>query len=351
MSEFDAARAALKAALAMPAPMLRAMSGGAPVEIAGRTLDPRLQFIAHQAKDGPSMISMSPAEARDASSGGLAMVSGQPEEGVRWEELRCDLSHGVAPARAYRPERQDPDAPLLVYLHMGGGVIGDLETHHAFCTMIASIARCAVLSIDYRLAPEHRFPAGVDDSLQAVRWGRNNAARFGAPAGRVAVAGDSMGGNFAAVICQDLRAAGEPQPDLQVLIYPAVDAKSQTQSMTVFGDAYPLTSAMMDWFMEHYMAEGQSPDDPRLSPIKADDLSGLAPAIVITAGFDPLTDQGEVYAHRLKVAGVPVLHRRYDSLCHGFTAMTGAIPAADTASREIAGLIREAFEGRLAAVA
>jgi acetyl esterase/lipase len=159
-----------------------------------------------------------------------------------------------------------------------------------------------------------------------------------------------MGGNFAAVICQDLKAAGEPQPELQVLIYAAVDARSRTHSMTLHGEAYPLTASMMDWFMAHYMAPGQSVDDPRLSPIKAADLSGLAPALVITAGFDPLSDQGEAYAHRLHEADVPVLHRRYDSLCHGFTAMTGMIPAADTASREIAGLIREAFEGRLAMV-
>ena len=313
-------------------------------------LAPRLPFIAHQAKASAPMTSLPAAEARAASAGVLAMVAGPAEPGVRWEDLTCELPHGAAPARSYRPDRQDPNAPLLVYLHMGGGVIGDLETHHAFCTMIAVTARCPVLSIDYRLAPEHPFPAGLDDSLQAVRWARDHADWFGAPAGRVAVGGDSMGGNFAAVICQDLKRAGEPQPDLQLLVYPAVDAKSETQSMTLLADAYPLTSAMMDWFMSHYMAPGQTADDVRVSPIRADDLSGLAPAIVVTAGFDPLTDQGEAYAHRLKTAGVPVLHRRYDSLCHGFTAMTGLIPAAETASREIAGLIREAFEGRLAAV-
>jgi acetyl esterase/lipase len=312
-------------------------------------LDPRLQFIAHQAKGSPPMTTLAPGEARAASAGGLAMVAGEPEPGVHWEDLTCELAHGAAPARIYRPDRQDPDVPLLVYLHMGGGVIGDLETHHVFCTMIASIARCAVLSIDYRLAPEHRFPAGLEDSLQAVRWARDHADRFGAPVGRVAVAGDSMGGNFAAVICQDLRASGEPQPELQVLIYPAVDADSATQSMTLHAESYPLTTPMMRWFMLHYMAEGQTADDVRVSPIRAANLSGLAPAIVVTAGFDPLSDQGEAYAHRLKEAGVPALHRRYDSLCHGFTAMTGAIPAADTANREIAGLIREAFEGRLTA--
>jgi acetyl esterase/lipase len=264
------------------------------------------------------------------------MVSGQPEEGVRWEELRCDLSHGVAPARAYRPERQDPDAPLLVYLHMGGGVIGDLETHHAFCTMIASIARCAVLSIDYRLAPEHRFPAGVDDSLQAVRWGRNNAARFGAPAGRVAVAGDSMGGNFAAVICQDLQRRGRAPARAAGADLPRRGRQERDAVHDAARESYPLTSAMMDWFMCTTWPRGRRRrrarlPDPRRRPVRAWRPRSWSP---------PASTRCRIRARPTPTgscAGVPALHRRYDSLCHGFTAMTGAIPAADVASREIAG--------------
>ena len=348
--DFNAQRLALKAALALPGPVLGAMSGDEPAEVGGRRIDPRLRFLAHQARGQGKITQLQPAEARAASAGGLAMLAAEPEPGVRWEPMSLPVDHGFVPARLYRPDGQDPAAPLLVYLHMGGGVIGDLETHHAFCTILAATGRGAVLSIDYRLAPEHPFPAGLDDSLATYRWARDNAARFGGPAGRAAIGGDSMGGNFAAVICQDLKRAGEPQPEVQMLIYPATDCASQTQSMTVYADAYPLSRETMDWFIGHYAPAASDLSDPRLSPLKADALSGLAPAIVVTAGFDPLVDQGEAYAHRLQEAGVPVVYRCYDSLCHGFTAMGGMIPAADVACREIAGLLREAYEGRLQAL-
>ncbi|MGH6911230.1 MAG: alpha/beta hydrolase, partial [Phenylobacterium sp.] len=175
----------------------------------------------------------------------------------------------------------------------------------------------------------------------------DNTARFGAPAGRVAIGGDSMGGNFAAVVCQELRRAGEPQPWLQLLIYPCVDVASQTASMSTYADAFPLSRPLMDWFVGHYIGPGDDPADPRLSPINAKDLAGLAPALVVTAGFDPLIDQGLSYARALKAAGVPVVYRCYDALAHGFTAFTGAVPLADVACREVAGLVREGLEGRI----
>jgi acetyl esterase/lipase len=225
-------------------------------------------------------------------------------------------------------------------------VIGDLETCHAFCGILARIARTAVLSVDYRLAPDHRFPAGLDDVLAAFRWGRENAARFGAAPGAAAIGGDSMGGNFSAIVAQEMKRLGEAQPALQLLIYPAVDVASETPSMTTYADAYPLSRSIMDWFMGHYMGPDANPADPRLSPDKTADLSGLAPAVVITAGFDPLVDQGEAYAKRLIAAGVPTTYRCYDSLAHGFTAFTGAVPAADAACREVARLVRAAFDAR-----
>jgi acetyl esterase/lipase len=324
------------------------MSGGGVVYQGGRTLDPRFQFLAAQAKGAPPMTAMTPDEARRASVQGLAPVGGELEPGVSIQSLSIDGPDGPIRARLYRPEVQDPQAPVMVYAHMGGGVIGDLEMPHAFCAMLARVARCPVLSVDYRLAPEHRFPAGLDDVLNAYRWGRDNAADFGAPAGVAAIAGDSMGGGFAAVICQDLRRAGEPQPSLQLLLYPCVDVACESASMTIYADAFPLTRAKMDWFMGHYMGPGDDPADPRLSPLRERDLSGLAPAVVVTAGFDPLIDQGEAYARRLRKAGVPVVYRCYDSLAHGFTAFTGAVPSADVACREIAGLVREGLEGRIA---
>lgn len=340
----DVQKFVLKTILSLPSPILRAMSGGGVVYRGGRTLDPRFQFFAHAAQKMPSMTSLPPDVAREASAKGLAAVSGPPEPGVRTESLSIDGPGGKIPLRAYRPADQDASAPLIVFAHFGGGVIGDLETCHAFCGILAKLARTAVLSVDYRLAPDHRFPAGLDDVLAAYRWGRDNAARFGALPGTAAIGGDSMGGNFAAIVPQEMRRLGEPQPALQLLIYPAVDVASETASMSTYADAYPLSRPIMDWFMGHYMGPDADPADPRLSPNKTEDLTGLAPAVVITAGFDPLVDQGEAYAKRLQAAGVPVTYRCYDSLAHGFTAFTGAVPAADAACREVAGLVRKAFD-------
>lgn len=339
--------AALKGVLSLPRPLLRLIAGGGVVYRGGRTLDPRLQFLAHQARGVPSLASLAPPEARFAAAEMLRTLEGRLEPGVAIENLTIDAEGGALRARAYRPADQDPRAPILVFAHMGGGVIGDLESAHVLCGLLAAIGRCPVLSVSYRLAPENRFPAGLDDMLAAFRWARANAGRLGAPAAAAAIGGDSMGANFAAVICQELRRHGEPQPAFQLLICPAVDVASETQSMTTYADAYPLSRRLMEWFMGHYMGPGDDPADPRLSPIKTEDLSDLAPAVIATAGFDPLLDQGEVYARRLIAAGVPTVYRCYDSLAHGFSAFTGVVPAADVACREIAGLVREVIEGRL----
>ncbi len=351
MPDGSVQRLAARTILSLPSPILRLMSGGSVVYRGGRTLDPRLQFMAAQAARLPSMTTLSPVEARRGAAQAAQLYGGRLEPGVRTEALAIPGAQGTIPARLYRPENQDPAAPVIVFAHFGGGVIGDLDTCEAFCGVLAKVARAPVLSVEYRLAPEHRFPAGLEDVLSAYRYAREQAAAFGAPAGHAAIGGDSMGGNFAAVICQELRRAGEPQPDLQLLIYPCVDVASETASMTTYADAFPLSRALMDWFMGHYMGPGADPADPRLSPIREGALSGLAPAVIVTAGFDPLVDQGEAYAKRLQAAGVPVVYRCYDSLAHGFTAFTGVVPCADVACREIAGLVREGLEGRIARAA
>ena len=156
-----------------------------------------------------------------------------------------------------------------------------------------------------------------------------------------------MGGGFAAIVAQEMKRTGEPQPVLQLMIYPAVDLASETLSMRTYADAYPLSRATMEWFVGHYLGPGSDPSDPRASPSRAKDLKGLAPAIVVTAGFDPRGDPGEDYAKQLRAAGVPVVYRCYDALAHAFTAFTGAVPGADVACREIAGLVREGYEGRI----
>ncbi|MFN9848070.1 MAG: alpha/beta hydrolase [Alphaproteobacteria bacterium] len=332
-----------QALLSLPTPILRAMSGGGVVYVGGRTLDPRLQFLASQGRNAPPISSLSPEEARRGEITGLALVSGALEPGVRVDSLSVPGAAGPVPARLYRPERQDASAPLMVWAHMGGGVIGTLDTSHRFCSMLARITRGPVLSVDYRLAPEHRFPAGLEDVLAAYRWARDQASTYGARG--VAIGGDSMGGSFAAIICQDLKRVGEEQPVLQLMLYPCTDVASETQSMSTYADAFPLNRAMMDWFMGHYLGPDTDPADPRLSPLKAADLSGLAPAVIATAGFDPLIDQGAAYGQKLRDAGIATTWRSYDSLCHGFASFTGAVPAADAACREIAGLVRDHYDG------
>ena len=348
MANLGFQRAIVRTILSLPGPILRMMSGGGAVYKGGRTLDPRLQFLEAGAKRGPAMESLQPLEARAASAAGFAALSAPLDAGVRVRAELIPAADGQIPARAYLPDGQDPDSPLLVFAHMGGGVIGDLDTCETFCGMLAMAIRAPVVSIDYRLAPEHRFPAGLDDVLTAYRWCRDHADHFGAPVGRAAIGGDSMGGHFASIVCQDLKRAREAQPDLQLLIYPCVDVASETPSMTTYADAFPLGRATMAWFMGHYLNPTDDPAQLRLSPGRETDLTGLAPAVIATAGFDPLIDQGEAYARQLKAAGVHVEYRAYDSLCHGFTAFTGAVPPAAEACREIAALARDVLQGKQA---
>jgi acetyl esterase/lipase len=347
MADFALQRAALKGMLSLPRPLLRLVAGGGVVYQGGRTLDPRLQFMAHQARGAPGLETLTPPQARLAVAQMQQTLEGALEPGVALESLTLAAENGRIPARAYRPADQDPKAPMLVFAHMGGGVVGNLDTAHALCGILAAILRCPVLNVGYRLAPEDRFPAGLDDVMAAYRWAVANAVRFGAPAGVAAIGGDEMGANLAAVICQELRRHGEAQPALQLLLYPLTDVASETQSMTTYADAYPLPRATLAWLMGHYMGPGDNPADPRLSPLKAETLAGLAPAVIATAGFDPLVDQGEAYARRLQEAGAPVVYRCYDNLAHGFGAFTGVVPAADVACREVAGLAREVLQGRL----
>ena len=336
-------RLALRALLSAPSAVLRALSGGGVAWLGGRTLDPRVQFMAWHARRAAPIHTLSPADARIAAAAALALTTGDPEPGVGVEVLSVPGAAGPLAARAYRPTGQDPAAALMVFGHFGGGVIGDLDCADAFCRLLAAGAACPVLSIDYRLAPEHRFPAGVDDMLAAYRWGRDNAARFGAPDGRAAIGGESIGGGFAAVVAHDLRRAGEPQPALQLLISPALDMADDSPSMTTYAAAWPLSRATLGWFVDHYVGPDHAPIDPRVSPLREPDLSGLAPAIVVGAGFDPLVDQGEAYARRLIAAGGSATYRCWDSLPHAFTALTGVVPAADRACREIARLARDAL--------
>lgn len=334
----------VRTVLALPERWLIAWSGGAALTIEGRTLDPRVQFLAARAKALPPLSSLPVADARLAAAEGLALLDAPAIPTLEIGNIQIPApGRGAIPARLYRPRLPNRLTPVLVYFHMGGCVIGDLETCHFFCSLLSQRTGSMVVSVDYRLAPEHKFPAALDDALTAYRWVRENARGLGGNPARIGVGGDSAGGMLAAVIAQEMRRAAERAPVIQLLIYPGVDWASETPSMTSYAQSYPLSAEMMLWFKGHYLENPEQALDPRVSPLRAADFKGLPPALIYTAGHDPLVDQGRDYAEALKTAGVPVLYRCFDSLPHGFTAMSGAIPVARRALDDIAQDLRRAF--------
>lgn len=333
-----------KAFSSLPGGWIVKMAGGEPLTIEGRTLEPQLQLVAWNGREAPPMSTL-PAEAvQEGVKAQLALLADPVGEGVSASGMTIPGPDGnEIPARAYRPASQDPRHPLIVYFHMGGGVVGDLDTCHAWCAMLAQGAQAPVLSIDYRLAPQHIYPAGLNDCIAAYKWAVEHADRFGAPKGMAAVGGDSMGGNFSAIISQRMKREGGPVPALQLLIYPAIDISKSYPSKTAFGKTFSLSQDTMDWFMKQYLPEGFDHTDLNVSPGQEADLSGLPPAVVITAGHDPLVDEGDEYAARLKAAGVATVHKRYDSLAHAFTAFTFISPGSRAACKEIAEFVHDQF--------
>jgi acetyl esterase/lipase len=312
--------------------------------VGGRTLEPQLQMIAWNGRAAPPMSSLPAETVQAAVKTQLALLEDVASYGAGAEDLTIPGPDGnTIPARLYRPSAQDPRHPLIVYFHMGGGVIGDLETCNAWCAALALGTQAPVLSVDYRLAPQHKFPAGLNDCIAAYKWALANAETFGAPAGKAAVGGDSMGGNFSAIISQQMKREGGPVPVLQLLIYPAIDISKDYPSRKTFAKTFSLSQDTMDWFMKQYLPEGTDPADLRISPGHSADLSGLPPAVVITAGHDPLSDEGDEYAQRLKAAGVTVVHKRYDQLAHAFTAFTFISPGSKAACQEIAGMVHDIY--------
>ncbi len=235
--------------------------------------------------------------------------------------------------------------PTLVYYHGGGFVIGNLETHDSTCRRLANKSRCQVISIDYRLAPEHPFPAPIDDALAAFRHIRDNAAAFDTIAERIAVGGDSAGGNLSAVVCQQTKKTGEVMPAFQMLIYPATDSVVHAEARRAKGEGYFLTQELIDWFFAQYAPPGTDQRDPRISPLLVDDLSGLPPAYVLTAGYDPLRDEGLAYATQLRLAGVRTVYSEFPGTIHGFFSLTRFLRQGLVANDEAAGVLA-AFFGR-----
>ena len=288
-------------------------SGGAPAS------DEMLQ----QARDGLGMLH---------ASGG-----GEPEEIYAIGDLDAD---GV-PVRVYRPSPDD-GLPVVVYLHGGGWTIGSVDVYDNVCRALANAANAIVVAPEYRLAPEHPFPAPLDDCWNAIQWVAKNAAEFEGDATRLAVAGDSAGGNLAAVCALLARDAGL-QLAFQALIYPVTDCDFTTGSYESNGKGYLLERPQMQWFLDCYCRGGADPTDWRVSPLRCADLAGVAPALVITAEFDPLRDEGEEYAKRLRDAGVPVTMTRYDGMIHAFFALGGIMDDGRAAMKQVGDALRDSF--------
>ena len=253
---------------------------------------------------------------------------------------------GGIPIRVYTPVAPGADRlPGLVYFHGGGFVIGNLDTHEGLCRILANETGCRVVSVDYRLAPEHRFPAALDDAFAATRWIAEHAPELGIDPNCIAVAGDSAGGNLAAAVCQQAKADGGPLLALQVLFCPVLDQPGETESRRLFAEGHLLEKASLEWFYAHYCPAGSDLTDPRLSPLRAGELAGLPPAHIHTAAFDPLRDEGKAYADRLVRAGVKVRYTCHDGMVHHFYCMAGAIPAARAALKEAGAAIKAALDG------
>jgi len=304
-------------------------------------LDPDAETLLAmiRAAGRPPFETLTPDEARRAFAAGRAAVQPEPQE----------VAEGPGPLgeiklRAYRPRGAAADEilPALIYFHGGGWLLGDLDSHDTACRHYANGARCRVISVDYRMAPEHKFPAAVDDSVAATRWIIAQAAALKIDPARVAVGGDSAGGNLAAVLAIMARDGELPPLAYQLLVYPATDMAMVTRSSQT-ATVGILTTPTMKWFIDHYLRGPKDVSDWRASPLRAADLSGVAPALVLTCSYDPLCDEGLAYARRLEREGVRVTHLHYSDQLHGFVGQGKIIRAAGTALDMMAAALKKAL--------
>jgi acetyl esterase len=280
----------------------------------------------------PPTHTLSVADARRVYRDRRSFTQPDPPPVGEVRDLQAEGPQGAIPLRLYKPAGAGAGAlPVLVYFHGGGWVIGDLDTHDVVCRTLCAGSGCAVVAVDYRLGPEHRFPAAVDDAHAAVRWLRAQGAALGLDAARLALGGDSAGGNLAAVTAIAMRQAGEAPARLQLLIYPTTDMRAVAPSHTTNGQGYVLTRDTIAYFRGHYIADAAQWADWRASPLLAEDLSHLPPALVLTAGFDPLRDEGRQYADALSAAGVATQYVCFERQIHGFITMGRVIDEANTA--------------------
>jgi acetyl esterase len=305
-------------------------------------LDPQAEALIARFAGGKTVEQMTVQEMRDASEERARETGGTPQPVEQITDGQLPGPAGPIAIRVYTPRGERP-LPGLVYFHGGGWVRGSLQTADVLCRAVANGAGCVVVSVDYRMAPEHLFPAAIDDSLAATRWAAANAAQLGIDPDRLAVGGDSAGGNIAAVVALMLREEGGPRLIHQLLIYPVTDYNFDTVSYRENAEGYMLSRGAMEFYWRTYLRDESDGADFRASPLRARHFGNLPPATVITAEFDPLRDEGRAYADRLREAGVPVEYREYAGLVHGFASSAGALDRGAAAVEDMAAALRTAF--------
>ncbi len=312
------------------------------------SLDPQIEYVLELVKNAgyPELCDLSPAEARAQFEQTVTALDAEPAEILDSGDQTVDGPRGPIPVRIYRPRASDTALPVLLWLHGGGFVIGGLESYDSICRALATRADCIVVSVDYRLAPEHPFPAAPEDCYAALQWTAARAHEFGGDPARIAVAGDSAGGNLSAVTAIAARDGDGPDLVFQLLVYPCTAPAPDTASHHDFAEGYLLTRRNIEWFYSLYTPNPADRRDPRYAPLLCPDLSGLPPALVIVAGHDPLRDEGIAYAERLQEAGVAVELTNYTGMIHGFYSMAGAVDAGRAAIDQSAKALRAAFAPR-----
>ncbi len=336
-------RAILRRVAALPEPLLRRIAGPRVVSPDGSVLDADTQILLRVSQL---------AGHRESHELGVHGARAEMERSIPIVDFRGVPARvtnrtiagpvGAIPIRVYQPRSQRAPRPVLVYFHGGGFVVGSIASYDGVCRELAREADAIVVSVEYRLAPEHRFPAAVDDGLAATRWVIAQAGSFGGDPRAVAVGGDSAGGNVAAVVAQEMR-GDAIRPVFQLLVYPAVDMTCSMRSHELFREGYMLSAEGIAWYLSNYLNDPREKTDPRASPLFATDLRGLPPALVLTAGFDPLRDEGRAYAEKMSGAGVEVEHRCLEGSIHGFFSFGGVFPRSRRAVEDSARALRGAF--------
>lgn len=303
----------------------------------GAKIDPKAYAIGRLAQKLRGSGSMpTVAESRAQTLKSVAMFDAKGPAIARIEDLIVNGHNGSIVARLYSDHAEKTILrPAMVYFHGGGFIQGDIESHHQLCLKLAKWWGGIVISVDYRLAPEHRYPAGVNDAIASFLSISENAKELGVDSTRIGVGGDSAGACFAAVVCQQMRSLDGVQPHFQVLIYPVTDGHLNTPSINELNEAYLLPKVRMSWFLDEYAGEFSDFTNPKFSPLYAEDLAGLPDCYIVTGGFDPLMDDGEMYASKLRKAGVKVQHRHFPGQVHAFVNLTKVVPEGTIAIREI----------------